>query len=555
MLKANKDFRLLFADRVYKHFFNGGALTQENVSRRFSEMRTELMSVIPNMNPYIVNTWTPTRQSVFLNACIREGVYTFAGPSFTVNGTSRYGGDIGVRGLAGNGLFAAGGVGPLYARRQRSGPVRCAADAHGDDAGRQRYAQTRPGSDGPGRGRLAVDPRVRRLALAAVVGRPGGVGFERSSGYEAYISADVGNQMYNVNGSCYIRIPFEFNGDRDALETMTLKMQYDDGFVAYLNGTEVARRNFAGDPAWNSAANAAHDDVAAVVFEPIDLSEHLVKLRQGNNILAIQGMNAGATSSDFLIGVELVAAPTAASQNTAGAQVYAAPITLSKSTVVKARVQSGSTWSALAEAVFAVGPVKESLRISEIMFHPEISDPKSQISETEYIELTNIGAEAINLNLVRFTKGIDFTFPDVQLAPGAFCLVVKDRGAFESRYGPGLPIAGQYAGSLSDGGERIELCDALGAVIHNFQYRDDWFEITDGSGFSLTVAESGRNARRTCGTAEAHGGPAPRRAAPPAATTAATSPRPARSSSMSCWPTPPAWARTGSNCTTPRIGP
>ena len=94
--------------------------------------------------------------------------------------------------------------------------------------------------------------------------------------------------------------------DRNALTTMTLKMQYDDGFVAYLNGTEVARRNFVGDPAWNSVANAGHDDVSAVLFEPIDLSEHIGQLRQGNNILAIQGMNAGTTSSDFLIGAELV---------------------------------------------------------------------------------------------------------------------------------------------------------------------------------------------------------------------------------------------------------
>lgn len=46
---------------------------------------------------------------------------------------------------------------------------------------------------------------------------------------------------------------------------------------------------------------------------------------------------------------------------------------------------------------------------------------------------------------------------------------------------------GRYTGSLSDGGEPIELRDAGGAVIHSFRYEDNWFRTTDGSGDSLTV--------------------------------------------------------------------
>ena len=147
---------------------------------------------------------------------------------------------------------------------------------------------------------------------------------------------------------------------------------------------------------------------------------------------------------------------------------------------------NGTTWSALAEAVFAVGPVKENLRISEIMYHPADTGVPGD-PNTEYIELTNIGAEALDLSFVQFTKGIRFTFPDMQLAPHAFCVVVKDRAAFEARYGPGLPVAGQYTGSLDDKGEQIELQDAAGAVIHSFRYRDNWFRATDGSGYSLTI--------------------------------------------------------------------
>ncbi len=114
------------------------------------------------------------------------------------------------------------------------------------------------------------------------------------------------------------------------------------------------------------------------------------------------------------------------------------------------------------------------------MYHPV--DPN-----TEYIELTNIGAETIDLNLVTLTDGVDFAFPSVEVAPGDYVLVVEDTIAFEARYGPGFPIAGQYSGRLNNAGEQIELRDAAGQIIHSFEYSDDWYEMSDGLGFSLTM--------------------------------------------------------------------
>ena len=141
-----------------------------------------------------------------------------------------------------------------------------------------------------------------------------------------------------------------------------------------------------------------------------------------------------------------------------------------------------SPWSGLAEAVFAVGPVAENLRISELMYHP--ADPN-----TEFIELTNVGTETIDLNLVRLKASVDFTFPGVQLAPGQYVLVVENAGLFEARYGQGFPIAGEYSGNLANGGEYVELQDAAGRIIHGFRYGDRWYDQTDGQGFSLTVTD------------------------------------------------------------------
>lgn len=315
----------------------------------------------------------------------------------------------------------------------------------------------------------------------------GGVGYEATTGYEPFFSIDVGEPMSGRNTSCYIRVPFNLLGDPSEFNYMALRMRYDDGFVAYLNGVEIRRELFSGTPAWNSRADGNHDDLAAIRFEPFDVSEYADLLNQGANVLAIHGLNSSTTSSDFLISLEMVVGRIASPDgSTMSDQVraYSGPITIGKSTRIKARtlVTSNpySPWSGLADAVFSVGPVAENLRISEIMYHPV--DPN-----TEYIELMNIGVETIDLNLVTLTDGVDFTFPSVEVAPGEYVLVVENIAAFESRYGPGFFIAGQYSGRLNNAGERIELLDAAGQTIHRFEYSDEWYEITDGLGFSLTL--------------------------------------------------------------------
>ena len=98
----------------------------------------------------------------------------------------------------------------------------------------------------------------------------------------------------------------------------------------------------------------------------------------------------------------------------------------------------------------------------------------------------------IELTDVAFSAGVDFDFNDgtiLQMAPGARLLVVRDLGAFEFRYGTGLPVAGVFANDtgLSNGGERLTLDDANGATIFDFVYNDrsPWPEEPDGGGPSL----------------------------------------------------------------------
>ncbi|MHC4325501.1 MAG: lamin tail domain-containing protein, partial [Planctomycetota bacterium] len=327
-------------------------------------------------------------------------------------------------------------------------------------------------------------------AWAVSTGHPGGVGYETNSGYEELISFDVEQQMYEKQSTCYIRIPFTIGDDLSEFELLTLKVRYDDGFIAYINGTEVRRANFAGVPDWDSSADAGHPDSESIHFESFDISDFIDILRQGDNLLAIHGLNSSSDSSDFLISVEMVIRKNSSSSEAVSPSVveYTRPVELTESCIVKTRIFSNGAWSPLNGAVFSVGPIADNLRITEIMYHPqEAGNPDDP--NTEFLELRNIGGEKLNLNMVSFSEGIRFTFPGIELLPGEYVLLVKDISAFETKYGPGLNVAGEYSGSLSNGGERIVLKDAAGLTIHDFSYSDDWYPSTDGMGFSLTVKD------------------------------------------------------------------
>ncbi|MHC4544362.1 MAG: LamG-like jellyroll fold domain-containing protein, partial [Planctomycetota bacterium] len=144
--------------------------------------------------------------------------------------------------------------------------------------------------------------------MPITTGKTGGVGYERTSGYEDYITYDVESAMYGNNSTCYIRIPFTVDGnDLTRFNFMLLKMRCDDGFIAYLNGDLVMGKNFQGIPVWNSKATGPTESAE---FEYFSVSNFLYALQPGDNILAIHGLNSSATSSDFLISAELIASET-----------------------------------------------------------------------------------------------------------------------------------------------------------------------------------------------------------------------------------------------------
>ncbi|WP_193213681.1 CotH kinase family protein [Luteolibacter marinus] len=180
-------------------------------------------------------------------------------------------------------------------------------------------------------------------------------------------------------------------------------------------------------------------------------------------------------------------------------------------TTLIARSYQGGQWSGpvVARYIVSTPASAASLVVSEIMYHPANPSPAEEAAGYtedgvfEYIELQNVSDETIDLTGVVISNSFDFDFTGAELTvldPGQVVLVVRNRAAFELRYGSGLPVAGEWGdpaspdggSSLSNGGERILITAADTSFIRDFVYDDGdgWPVEPDGDGPSLELVNS-----------------------------------------------------------------
>src|SRR5262245_14210551 len=117
----------------------------------------------------------------------------------------------------------------------------------------------------------------------------------------------AGSQLTDMRGryTCvFMRKQFSVV-DPSQISELQLSALSDDGFIAWINGTEVVRYNM-------PAGTIPYDGVSLpALAEPIPLETHVISnpssiLVSNNNVLAIQAFNAHITnSSDFVINVSL----------------------------------------------------------------------------------------------------------------------------------------------------------------------------------------------------------------------------------------------------------
>jgi len=247
----------------------------------------------------------------------------------------------------------------------------------------------------------------------------------------------------------YFRKEFTFTGDPNNT-VLTYDGAVDDGVVVYLNGEELYRFNIEENPSYGTFADEAVGDagLSGAIVVPSD------DLVQGVNVLAVEVHQVNSGSSDVVFGMSLTAAES---------------------------IFTPSDDTEYLEALALL----ENLRITELMYDPAGG------SDLEFIELQNVGSEALSIGGVRFVDGIEFIFPEMDLGAGEFVILVANQAAFEAEYGMDFPVVGEFGGKLSNGGEELvlRLPAPFSANIQKFTYNDDWYPLTDGGGPSLEIID------------------------------------------------------------------
>jgi hypothetical protein len=126
---------------------------------------------------------------------------------------------------------------------------------------------------------------------------------DTSVGLMDFVNTRVEAALYG-RASAYLRVPFVVP-DPQQVGPLTLRMRYDDGFVAFLNGTQVARANAPQAFTFDGLAPTNRYRYRAAQEERFDLSLYSTLVQAGTNLLAIQGFNDRTNSPDFLLQAQL----------------------------------------------------------------------------------------------------------------------------------------------------------------------------------------------------------------------------------------------------------
>ncbi|HEY5914487.1 MAG TPA: right-handed parallel beta-helix repeat-containing protein [Verrucomicrobiae bacterium] len=143
---------------------------------------------------------------------------------------------------------------------------------------------------------------------------PGGFGYADNTPEVALVRTPL-LDMQNRYTTFYIRRSFEITNEVAPQQALRLVMDWDDGFVAWLDGVELAPRSNAPgtagtEPSFNSTATTSHESSLgnnlpqpAMTFS---LGPSGARLQPGTHVLAILGLNQATNSSDFILVPELL---------------------------------------------------------------------------------------------------------------------------------------------------------------------------------------------------------------------------------------------------------
>ncbi len=147
-------------------------------------------------------------------------------------------------------------------------------------------------------------------------------------------------------------------------------------------------------------------------------------------------------------------------------------------------------WSHWSDAVKFIAeppanPVADVITITELHYNPSNGC-------AEFVEIYNNSNSTVNLTGYRFSDGIDFDFPNVNILPGEYKIIIDDQTCFTATFGNShnSSIIGEYSGALNNGGEEVKL--QIGDTrLDSVKYDDDlpWDTIADNGLHSLALID------------------------------------------------------------------
>ena len=135
----------------------------------------------------------------------------------------------------------------------------------------------------------------------------GPFGFGTFTGGSQPIGTNPQTQMVNLTPTLYLRKTFTATAANAAsTDPLQLQVSYNDGFIVYVNGNEVARRwagpvnqiHYHDQPAYDPNLNGTTED-NNLTTETVTLGTATSFLSAGTNVIAVQALNGSATSTNF----------------------------------------------------------------------------------------------------------------------------------------------------------------------------------------------------------------------------------------------------------------
>ena len=170
----------------------------------------------------------------------------------------------------------------------------------------------------------------------------------------------------------YLRKEFVVSDEPASITNLTLVANYNDGFVAYLNGQEITRRSMPGGSVSAFTLAIEHEDGA---YEMIDLTAARSQLRRGVNVLAVEVHQRATNDTSFFWDAELTYAVATSSVATpiriTSFRMEAPDFVFAWDSVEgqSYRAQSCSdliTWTSLGEVITATGSTTEFRTSSDV---------------------------------------------------------------------------------------------------------------------------------------------------------------------------------------------